>query len=166
MHLINELLAGLAFCICILLQLLCSREIPPEWQGYIPKVPQNKLLTDGWVSPMAIMGGWGCHLEKKQEKGSRERRKEEGESLFEGKETLMLAQCSRNLGEGSRCVHAADLLPTSPREAQGGLALEGKQELEVAFNYFSTAGHGKTGREHSKQGALRGRASQRWWEPH
>lgn len=69
---------------------------------------------------MAILGGWGCHLEKKQEKGSRERRKEEGGSLFEGKETLMFAQCSRNLGEGSRCVHAADLLPTSPREAQGG----------------------------------------------
>lgn len=60
--------------------------------------------------------------------------------MFEEKETLALAQCSRNLGEGSRCVHAADLLPTPPREAQGRSALEGKLELEVAFNYFSAAG--------------------------
>lgn len=53
-------------------------------------------------------------------------------------------------------VHTADLLLTSPREAQGRKALEGKPELEVAFNYFSTTGHGKTGRQHSKQGALVG----------
>lgn len=53
-------------------------------------------------------------------------------------------------------VQTADLLLTSPREVQGRKALEGKPELEVAFSYFSTAGHGKTGREHSKQGALVG----------
>lgn len=38
------------------------------------------------------------------------------------------------------------------RVAQGRKALEGKTELEVAFNSFSTVGLGKTGRQHSKQG--------------
>lgn len=31
---------------------------------------------------------------------------------------------------------AADLLPTSPREAQGRKALEGKPRLKVTFNFF------------------------------
>lgn len=47
-------------------------------------------------------------------------------------------------------MHAVDLLPTL-REVQERRALEGKPELEVAFYYFSTAFHGKTGREHSRQ---------------
>lgn len=50
MHLTNELLSSLAFCVCFLLQLFFSREISPVQQGRTLKFPLNKLsVPDGQV---------------------------------------------------------------------------------------------------------------------
>lgn len=45
--------------------------------------------------------------------------------------------------------------PDPSKRGPGKEGLEGKPGLEVAFNGFFTAFHGKTGSEHPTQGALR-----------
>lgn len=74
-----------------------------------------------------------CHLNKKEE--GRKRGGGEGACLRK-RECSHLSDAEETLVVVGMYVHTADLLPTSPRKAQGRKALEGKPGLKVTFNYF------------------------------
>lgn len=65
----------------------------------------------------------------------RKRGEKEGACL-RGRECSHLPDAEETLVEVGMCGHAADLLLTSPREAQDRKTLEGKPGLKVTFNYF------------------------------